>query len=82
MQLPLGTQGRGRRLDVDEHVEQCRVVIGVLHVLAWFIVVLQMQYLRCIHTYREEAPRTELLGSRRWLCEGERRATAHFLVAN
>jgi hypothetical protein len=25
-----------------------------------------------IHTYREEAPRTELLGSRRWLGEGER----------
>jgi hypothetical protein len=29
-------------------------------------------HLRGIHTYREEAPRTELLGSRRRLGEGER----------
>jgi hypothetical protein len=64
MELPLDAQSSGRRLDVDERVEQCRAVVGVL--------VLQMQHLRGIHTYREEAPRTELLGSRRWLGEGKR----------
>jgi hypothetical protein len=37
-----------------------------------------MQHLRGIHTYRDEAPRTELLGSRRRLGEGERRATTRF----
>jgi hypothetical protein len=66
MELPLDTQSSGRRLDVDERVEQCRAVI-VLHVLARFVLVLQMQHLQGIHTYREEAPRTELLGSRRRL---------------
>jgi hypothetical protein len=55
-----------------ERVEQCRAVVGVLHVLARFVLVLQMQHLRGIHTYREETPRTELLGSRRRLGEGER----------
>jgi hypothetical protein len=82
MELALDAQGSRRCLDVDKRVEQCRTVIGVLHVLAWFVLVLQMQHLRGIHTYREEVPRTELLGSRRWLREGERRATARLLVAN
>jgi hypothetical protein len=82
MELTLDAQGSRRCLDVDKRVEQCRAVIGVLHVLAWFVLVLQMQHLRGIHTYREEVPRTELLGSRRWLREGERRATARLLVAN
>jgi hypothetical protein len=82
MELPLDVQGSGRRLDVDERVEQCRAVAGILHVLAWFVLVLQMQHFRGIHTYREEAPRTELLGSRRRLREGERRAAACLLVAN
>jgi hypothetical protein len=40
MELPLDVQGSRRRLDVDERVEQCRAVTGVLHVLAWFILVL------------------------------------------
>jgi hypothetical protein len=44
---------------------------GDLHVLARFILVLHMQHLRGIHTYREEASRSELLGSRRRLGEGE-----------
>jgi hypothetical protein len=72
MELPLDAQSSGRRLDVDERVEQCRVVVGVLHVLARFVLVLQMQHLRGIHTYGEEAPRTEQLGSRRRLGKGER----------
>jgi hypothetical protein len=42
MELPLDAQGNGRRLDVDERVEQCRAVTGVLHILAWFILALQM----------------------------------------
>jgi hypothetical protein len=82
MELPLDAQSSERHLDVDERVEQCRAVVGVLHVLARFVLVLQMQHLRGIHTYREEAPRTELLGSRRRLGEGERRAATHLLVAN
>jgi hypothetical protein len=82
MELPLDTQSSGRRLDVDERVEQCRVVVGILHVLARFVLVLHMQHLRGIHTYWEEAPRTELLGSRRRLGEGERRATTRLLVAD
>jgi hypothetical protein len=82
MELPLDAQGSGRHLDVDERIEQCRVVAGVLHVLAWFVLVLQMQHLLGIHTYREEAPRTELLGSRWRLREGKRRAAARLLVAN
>jgi hypothetical protein len=82
MELPLDAQSSGRRLDVDKRVEQCRAVVGVLHVLARFVLVLQMQHLRGIHTYREEAPRTELLGSRRRLGEGERRAATRLLVAD
>jgi hypothetical protein len=82
MVLPLDAQSSGRRLDVDERVKQCRAVVDVLHVLAWFVLVLQMQHLRGIHTYREEAPRTKLLGSRRRLGEGERRAASRLLVAN
>jgi hypothetical protein len=82
MELPLDVQSSGRRLDVNERVEQCRAVVGVLHVLARFVLVLQMQHLRGIHTYREEAPRTELLGSRWRLGEGERRAATRLLVAN
>jgi hypothetical protein len=39
MELPLDAQGSGRRLDVDERVEQCCAVVGVL---AWFVLVLQM----------------------------------------
>jgi hypothetical protein len=30
MELPLDAQSSGRRLDVDERVEQCRAVVGVL----------------------------------------------------
>ena len=82
MELPLDAQSSGRRLDVDERVEKCRAIANVLHVLMWFILVFQMQHLRGIHTYREEAPRTELLGSRRRLGEGERRAVTRLLVAN
>jgi hypothetical protein len=82
MVLPLDAQSSRRRLDVDERFEQCRAVVDILHVLAQFVLVLQMQHLRGIHTYREEAPRTELLGSRRRLGEGERRATSRLLVAN
>jgi hypothetical protein len=44
----------------------CRVVLCTrrdLHVLAWFVLVLQMLHLRGIHIYREEAPHFELLGS-------------------
>jgi hypothetical protein len=40
MELPLDEQGSGRRLDVAECVEQCHAVTGVLHVLAWFVLVL------------------------------------------
>jgi hypothetical protein len=50
MKLPLDAQSSGRRLDVDECVDQCRAVVGVLHVLARFVLVLQMQHLRGIHT--------------------------------
>ena len=82
MELPLDAQSSGRRLDVDERVEQCRAVAGVLHVLARFVQVLQMQHLQGIHTYSEEAPRSELLGSRRWPGEGEGRATASLLMSN
>jgi hypothetical protein len=82
MELPLDAQSRGRRLDVDERVERCRAVVGVLHVLALFVLVLQMQHLRGIHTYREEAPCTKLLGLQRRLGEGERRAATRLLVAN
>jgi hypothetical protein len=82
MELPLDAQGNERRLNVDERIEQCRAVASVLHVLAWFVLVLQMQHLRGIHTYREEASCTELLGSRRRLHEGERRAATRLLVAN
>jgi hypothetical protein len=66
------TTRRAEQRNVDERVEQCRAVVGVLHVLVRFVLVLQMQHLRGIHTYMEEAPRTELLGSRRRLGEGER----------
>jgi hypothetical protein len=34
MELTLDAQSSGRRLDVDERVEQCRAVVGVLHVVA------------------------------------------------
>jgi hypothetical protein len=40
MKLPLDAQGSGRRLDVDKLVEQCCAVVGVLHVLAWFVLVI------------------------------------------
>jgi hypothetical protein len=82
MELQLDAQGSGRRLDVDECLEQCCAVTGDLHFLARFVLLLQMQHLRGIHTYREEAPCSELLGSRRRLGFGEGRATARFLVAN
>jgi alpha-N-acetylglucosamine transferase len=62
MELPLDVQGGGSRLDVDKRIEQYRAVAGVLHVLVWFVLVLQMQHLQGIHTYREEASHTELLG--------------------
>jgi hypothetical protein len=81
MELPLDV-GSGSSLDVDVRVELSCVVADVLHVLARFILVLQMQYLRGIHMYREEASRTELLGSRRRLGEGERGVTSGLLVVN
>jgi hypothetical protein len=62
MELPLDAQGIGRRLDVDESVEQCCAVADDLHVLTRFVLVPQMQHLRGIHMYIEEAPRFELLG--------------------
>jgi hypothetical protein len=43
------------------------------HVLARFVLVLQMQHLWGIHTYREEASCSELLGSRQRLGDGEGR---------
>jgi hypothetical protein len=49
MELPLDTQGSKRRLDVYERVEQCCAVVGDLHVLTRFILVLQMQHLQDIH---------------------------------
>ena len=82
MEIPLDTQGSETRLDVDERVEQCCVVVGNLHVLAQFILVLQMQHLQGIHTYREEASHSELLGSRRRLGKSEGQATARFLVGS
>jgi hypothetical protein len=45
MELPLDAQGSGRRLDVDERVEQYCAVIGDLHVLTQFVLVLHMQHL-------------------------------------
>jgi hypothetical protein len=45
MTLPLDAQDSKNHLDVDECVEQCHAVIGVLHVLASFVLVLQMQHL-------------------------------------
>jgi hypothetical protein len=40
MELPLDAQGSGRCLDVDDRVKHCRAVVGVLHVLTWFVLVL------------------------------------------
>jgi hypothetical protein len=60
MELTLDTQGGGSRLDVNKRVEQCRAVTDVLHVLARFVLVLQMQHLWCIHTYREEVLCTDV----------------------
>jgi hypothetical protein len=82
MELPLDEKGSRRCLDVDEHVEQCYAVADDLHFLAWFILVLKMQHLQGIHTYREEASRSKLLGSRRRLGKGKRQTTARSLVAN
>jgi hypothetical protein len=62
MELPLDAQGSERRIDVDERVEQCCAVASDLHIIVWFVLVLQMQHLRGIHTYREEAPHSKLLG--------------------
>jgi hypothetical protein len=42
MELPLDAQGSGRRLDVDKRVDLCYGVASELHVLARFILVLQM----------------------------------------
>jgi hypothetical protein len=81
MELSLDALGGGRRLDADERVEQCCAVAGDLHVLTWFVLVLKMQHLQGIHTYREEASRSELLGSWRRLGEGEGQAAARLLVA-
>jgi hypothetical protein len=39
MELSLDAQGSGRRLDVDEHVEQCRAVVESF-VLVRFVLVL------------------------------------------
>jgi hypothetical protein len=45
MELPLDAQGSGRHLIVDERIEPCCAVTGDLHVLARFVLVLQMQHL-------------------------------------
>jgi hypothetical protein len=82
MELPLDAQGSGRHLDVDESVEQCCAVVDDLHILTRFVLVPQMQHFQGIHTYREEAPCSELLGSRRWLGKGKGRAAARLLVVN
>jgi hypothetical protein len=82
MELPLDAQGSGSCLDVDKCIEQCRVVVCILHILAWFILGFHMQHLQGIHTYSEEAPRTELLGLLRWLGEGERGTTAGLMAVN
>jgi ABC-type Fe3+ transport system permease subunit len=74
MELPLDVQGNISCLDIDERVEQRCAIAGVLHVLARFILVLQMQHLRGIRTYREEVSRTKQLGSRRRLSKGKRGA--------
>jgi hypothetical protein len=34
-------QDSGNRLNVEEHVEECRAVVNVLHILASFVLVLQ-----------------------------------------
>jgi hypothetical protein len=81
-ELPLDIQGSGGRLDVDERVEQYCAVANDLHILAQFVLVLQMQHLQGIHTYREEMSRSELLGSQRWLGEGEGQVAAHLLVVS
>jgi hypothetical protein len=70
MELPLDVQGSGRRLDVDERVEQCCAVTDDLHVLVRFVLVLKMQHLRGIHTYKEETPCSKSLGLRRRLGKG------------
>ena len=59
-----------------------RAVAGVLHVLVWFVLVLQMQHLQGIHTYREEASHTELLGLWWRLSEGERGMAASLQMLN
>jgi hypothetical protein len=43
MELPLDAAS-GSCLNVEECVDQCRAVIGVLHVLVRFILVLRMQH--------------------------------------
>jgi hypothetical protein len=40
MELPLDAQDSEIRLDIDERVEQCCAVVGDLHVLVRFILVL------------------------------------------
>jgi hypothetical protein len=82
MELPLDEQSSRRRLDVDERVEQCCAVVVDLHILAWFVLVLQMHHLRGIHTYMEEALRSDLLVSRWQLGESEGSAVARLLVSN
>jgi hypothetical protein len=82
MELPLDAQGSGRRPDVDGRVEQCCAVADDLHVLVWFVLVLQMLHLRGIHMYMVEASRSELLVSRRRLGEGKGWAAARLLVAS
>jgi hypothetical protein len=67
MELPLDSQSNRRRLDVDERVEQCCAVTDILRVLARFVLVLQIHYLRDIHMYMEKASHYKRLGSRRLL---------------
>jgi hypothetical protein len=54
MELPLDAHS-GRCLDVEERAEQWCAVADDLHVLARFVLELQMQHFRGIHMYREEA---------------------------
>jgi hypothetical protein len=81
MELPLDVQGSGSHL-VDIHVEKCCAVPSALHVLVRFVLVLQMQHLRGIHMYREEASHTKLLGSRGRLGESNRDAATSLVVVN
>ena len=68
MGLPLDAQMQRKRLDVVERVVavlcSCEVVRPSIP-LVWFILVLQMQHLRGIHTYKEKVLRLRTARSAR-----------------